>query len=279
MYEEYWKLEVKPFEPAADARFLFASQDRTAALHKLRYAIENRRPAALLTGPAGCGKTLLWHAVAGQMEESIGIAAEFLFPLMSPREMLAYLADQISARPAEEALKAGPPSIEASLARLEHAFIENSRHGKLAVLMVDEAHMLEDAGLLEPLRLLMNLRQGDQPLFTLMLLGQLAAVPMMNRCNYLDDRLEMQVLLKPFRAEETAGYIEHRLVAAGASRPLFTPEALEVAHQLTGGIARRINRLCDLALLVGYAAQSSQIDAPQLHSVHAELVTVSAAAA
>jgi general secretion pathway protein A len=100
----------------------------------------------------------------------------------------------------------------------------------------------------------------------------------MERCNNLDERLEMKVFLKPFTSEETAGYIEHRLVIAGASRPLFTPQALEIAHQLSGGIPRRINRLCDLALMVGYAAGDAEIDARQLRAVNDELVTLSAAA-
>jgi len=78
--------------------------------------------------------------------------------------------------------------------------------------------------------------------------------------------------------EETAAYIEHRMTAAGATREIFAAEALQKAHQLTGGIPRRINRLCDLALVVGYAAKQHTIDAEQLVSVSSELVTIAAAA-
>lgn len=272
MYLDYWQLESKPFEPASDARFLFPRPGLQAALHKLRYTIESRRPAALLVGSAGVGKSLLVHTLVGQLGESLGRHAHLLFPLLSPREMLVYLAQQIGA-------PAGMTSdTEESLRRIETVLMENYHRGKLAVLAVDEAHLLEDSGLLEPLRLLMNLQYQGESLFTLLLIGQIPVLSTVERYNNLDERIEMKVLLKPFTSEETAGYIEHRLVMAGASRPLFTAEALELAHQLSHGIPRRINRLCDLALMVGFAAGDAEIDAPQVQAVNDELVTLSAAA-
>ncbi len=273
MYTDYWQLETKPFEPTADARFLFPCSAHQSALHKLRYAVESRRGAALLVGPAGIGKTLLSEVLCRQLGDALGSYAHLVFPLMSPREMLAHLAGQLGA-PANRA----QPTVEESLCSLEIVLTENRQHGKLALLVVDEAHLLEDAGLLEPLRLLMNLRDHGEPLFTLLFVGQVPALSTMERSNNLDERLEMKVLLKPFISEETAGYIEHRLVTAGATRPLFTLQGLEMAHQLSGGIPRRINRLCDLALMVGYAAGDSEIDAPQLRAVNDELVTLTAAA-
>jgi type II secretory pathway predicted ATPase ExeA len=273
MYQDYWQLETKPFEPVADARLIFPCTAHQAGIHKLRYAIESRRPAALLVGPTGIGKTLVWQALANQLGEALGKHAHLVFPLLSPREMLAYIAGQLGAP-----IPAAQPSVDESLHGLEVVLTENHHQGKLAVFAVDEAHLLEDAGLLDALRLLMNLRINGEPLFTLLLIGQVPALSTMERCNNLDERLEMKVFLKPFTSEETAGYIEHRLVIAGASRPLFTPQALEIAHQLSGGIPRRINRLCDLALMVGYAAGDAEIDAPQLRAVNDELVTLSAAA-
>jgi len=88
----------------------------------------------------------------------------------------------------------------------------------------------------------------------------------------------MKMLLQPFSAEETAAYINHRLQAAGATREIFADDALQTAHQLSGGIPRQLNRLCDLALVVGFAAREHTIAAAQLHSVNEELVTISAAA-
>jgi general secretion pathway protein A len=273
MYENYWQLEGKPFEPTTNPRFVFNCPGHQAAIHKLRYAIESRRPAALLIGQAGIGKTLAWQALSTQLAGVIGKQVHIIFPLLSPREMLTYLAQELGA-----AVTSAQPTTNESLAALHSTLLDNHARGKLAVVAVDEAQLLEDAGLLDSLRLLMNLRIGGEPLFTLLLIGQTATLSTMERYNNLDERLELKVQLKPFTSDETAGYIEHRLVTAGAIRPLFTPQALEMAHQLTSGIPRRINRLCDLALMVGFAAQHSEIDTPQLQAVHRELVTLSAAA-
>jgi len=275
MYEEYWQLAAKPFEPAADSRFFYQGEAQQAALHKLRYAIESRRSAALLTGPSGIGKTLLCQALSDQLGETIGPFVQVVFPLMSSRDFLVYLAEELGAPPCD------PPqhTIEESLRRLEFFLEENARAGKHAVVVVDEAHLLEDSGLLETLRLLLNLQHQGQPTFTLLLIGQLPLLSAMNRYATLDDRLDMKMLLKPFTVEETSGYLEHRLQAAGSTRSIFSTAAVQMVHQLSQGIPRKINRLCDLALVVGCATGQPTIEAEQLQSVSDELLMVSSVAA
>jgi general secretion pathway protein A len=58
MYLDYWQLAKKPFEPGSDRGVFYPCEAHEAALLKLRYAVENRRGAALLAGPAGAGKTM-----------------------------------------------------------------------------------------------------------------------------------------------------------------------------------------------------------------------------
>lgn len=274
MYIDYWQLESKPFEPFDEERFRFPAASQQAALHKLRYAVESRRGAVLLAGPAGVGKSTLTTSLGQQLEDSIDKFAQVVFPLMSSRDLLVYLAEQLGTPPAD------PPqfTVEESLRRLQFAFEENARRDLHSVIVVDEAHLLEDSGLLETLRLLLNLQSAGKPAFTLILSGQTPLLSAMQRNRSLDERLDMKILLSAFSAEETANYIEFRLRTAGATRNIFSTEAMQLAHQLSGGVPRRINRLCDLALLVGYATQQHTIDAQQMQSVSDELVTISAAA-
>ena len=194
---------------------------------------------------------------------------------MSERDLLAYLAERLGAPPAD------PPryTIEESLRRLEFVLRDNVRRQRHAVVVIDEAHLLEDSGLVEPLRLLLNLTIDGQAAFTLLLAGQPALLPMVARHGALDERIDIKVFLPALTPDETAAYVEHRLEAAGASRPIFEADALTTLHQLTGGIPRRINRLGDLALLVGYANGDHAIDADALHAVHDELVLCTPAVA
>jgi type II secretory pathway predicted ATPase ExeA len=147
------------------------------------------------------------------------------------------------------------------------------------VIVVDEAQLLEDGGLLEPLRLLLNLTPDGRPGFTLLLVGQPSVLAMVARHGALDERLDMKAFLPALTADETEAYVAHRLDAAGATREIFTADALTTVHPLTGGVPRRINRLCDLALLVGYANGAHEIDDSDLHAVQDELVVMTPAAA
>jgi general secretion pathway protein A len=97
---------------------------------------------------------------------------------------------------------------------------------------------------------------------------------MLDRIPQLEERLGVKCLLRPFAEAETAQYVAHRLQTAGAAPAIFDRAALAEIHRLTHGIPRRINRLCDLALLIGYAEQRKSISADQLDSIHDELVAV-----
>jgi type II secretory pathway predicted ATPase ExeA len=99
-------------------------------------------------------------------------------------------------------------------------------------------------------------------------------LPALERLPALEARLGVKCLLRPLNVEETISYVNHRMTAAGAPREIFSGEALSTVHELTGGNPRRINRLCDLALLIGYAEEQVRINAPQIEAVCNELVTV-----
>jgi type II secretory pathway predicted ATPase ExeA len=270
MYKAYWQLHSRPFENCIDARFYYPSEVHQGALLKLRYAVENQRGAALLTGTAGSGKTLLVNSLRAQLDDRFAPFVHVVFPQMSVAELLAYLAAEMGALPSS----AGSVSVDESVRRLQHFMGENARRGSTAVVAVDEAQLLVDSGALEALRLLMNFEAAGRPALTLLLVGQPTLLPALERMPALEARLSVKCLLRPFNLEETVSYVSHRLTAAGATREIFTSEALTTLHELTAGIPRRINRLCDLALLIGFAEEQVRINTHQIEAVCNELVTI-----
>jgi type II secretory pathway predicted ATPase ExeA len=64
------------------------------------------------------------------------------------------------------------------------------------------------------------------------------------------------------------------MTAAGANREIFTADAIEALHYLGHGTPRQINRLGDLALLVGFADRLPRLTAQQIEAVSEELVTI-----
>ncbi len=269
MYEAYWQLLAKPFETCADARFYYPSEVHQGALLKLRYAVENRRGGALLAGGSGSGKTMLVGSLRRQLAENNTPFVHMVFPQMSPAELLTYIADELGATPAH-----GGASLDQTVRRLQQFLVGNTGQGRHAVIAIDEAHLLADAGNLETLRLLTNFDGGLQPTLTLLLIGQTSLLPALDRMPALEERLGVKCLLRPFSIDETASYVTHRMSAAGAGREIFTPDALTRLHQLARGNPRRINRLCDLALLIGFAEEQTTIEAAQVESVAGELVNV-----
>jgi type II secretory pathway predicted ATPase ExeA len=269
MYESYWQLRQKPFENTADPRFYFPGESHQAALLKLRYAIENRRGGALLAGAAGTGKTLLANMLRSNLGQRFAPMVHLVFPQMSTAELLAYLADEL-----DGGRTVAGAGVHESVRRIEQFLAENARQGRHAVVIVDEAHLVENADTLEALRLLLNFESDGQPGLTLLLSGQPALLPTLSRVPQLDERLGVKCLLRPFTAQETADYVAHRLRIAGATRPLLEPDALVALYELTHGIARQINRLCDLALLIGFAEERRTLGAAHVEAVCHELVAV-----
>jgi general secretion pathway protein A len=270
MYETYWQLTAKPFENTADPRFYYPVESHQGALLKLRYAVENRRCAALLSGGSGLGKSLIVQSLLRQLGDAYAPRLQLVFPQMPADQLLAYLAESLTGT--------GPsgtvPTIQQSVRRIEQRLAENVNAGRHAVIVIDEAQDLNDSRTLETIRLLMNFEFASTTPLTILLVGQPSLLPVLDRMPDLDERLTVKCLLRRLTLEESICYIQHRLQAAGAQREIFDATALEAVHHLSLGIPRRMNRLCDLALLIGFAEERTSIGREQIESVAEELVAV-----
>jgi general secretion pathway protein A len=273
MYEPYWQFDCRPFEDTADARFQFPTPSQRGALLKLRYALESRRGAALLAGESGLGKSFVAQLLLQQLGEDLAPRVHVVFPQMPAEQLLTHLADQLTGQ--NSSLTA---TVDQGIRRIEHCLREHAKAGRHPVIVIDEAHLLAGAHSLETIRLLMNFRHEGHALASYLLVGQTGLALSVQRFTPLDERMAVKCLLARLSREETGGYIQHRLAAAGAKRPIFDASAVETIFQLTHGVPRRINRLCDLALLVGYGEELRTLAADQIESIHEELIGTAAAA-
>jgi general secretion pathway protein A len=140
------------------------------------------------------------------------------------------------------------------------------------LIVIDEAHLLCGTDTMETLRLLLNY----EPAWTVVLAGQPALLPALQRMPELEERLGVKCLLRRFNADETAAYISHRLRAAGAAdvHAIFEPPALEAIHQRADGVPRKINRLADMALLTGFAEERPTVEADSIQAIADELESI-----
>src|SRR5215471_3048384 len=147
-----------------------------------------------------------------------------------------------------------------------------TRHAQV-VLIVDEAHHLA-VEVLEDLRLLTNFESAEQKLIHLILVGHLPLEETL-KCPallQLRQRVGRRCRLLPLNADETKAYIEHRLAVAGATEPLFTPQAIEAVYRHSQGIPRVINTICDGALLLGFRDDTRAIGPRTIQAVMQDLL-------
>ncbi len=244
MYTQHWKLSCRPFENRCDAAFYYPAELHQAAVLKLHYTIENRRAAALLCGPTGVGKTFLIQSLRKQLGPEFRDVTNLVFPALEPAQWLCYFVDAIDA-----ARSGSSSTTAAALVRFEKFLISTIDAKTHPTVVIDEAHLLEQYHLLEPLRLLLNVaadRAPGESAWTLLLVGQDMAMAQVERYQSLDERLAVKCLVGRLKPDETLSYIQHRMrIAQGDASKIFHNSALEAIECLAQGLPRRINRLCD----------------------------------
>lgn len=275
MYQPFWGLVQAPFDQRLAPEFFFQSETHQAALVRLRYLIENRMGAGLLAGSAGTGKSSLIAMLAAELPNELSPLIHLIYPRMSPGELLAWLAAELGGTVEEEPRSTGATSehwpVDRSIREIERRLTRLTEAGRIPALVVDDAHLVDDPHVFQTLHLLLNFQQKPGIDFTVILAGDPSLLPQVARMGQLDDRMAVRCVLRPLSADETRGYVQHRMNVAGSRMPVFSDSALDRLFELTGGIPRRINRLCDLALLVGCADSLQTIGAAEIEAVAAEL--------
>jgi len=159
------------------------------------------------------------------------------------------------------------------LITLEAFLITQATQGKRCLLIVDEAQNLTPRAV-EELRMLSNFQLGDQALLQSFLIGQPELREMMQgpQMQQLRQRVIASYHLGPMDRGETQAYIEHRLAHVGwKNDPKFEAGALDLIFQMSGGIPRRINTLCNRLLLSGYLGEKHAFDADDGQAIAREI--------
>lgn len=267
MYTEYWGLKEKPFENTPDPKFLYHSVQHDEAISRLFYAIRERKPAAMLTGEYGAGKTLLSRVLMEELARERYKVALIFNPRMKPREFLQEIAFQLS----EDASQ--PSSRRELINQLNTVLNNNHQRFKDTVVVIDEAQAIENLDIFEELRLLLNFQLNNVFLLTLVLLGQPELIRKISSLPQFDQRIAIRFHLSRFNGEESRGYILHRLNIAGnpKEKEVFSAEALRLIYQTSAGIPRMINNICDMCLLVGMGKRDDRVDVPTVTEVVKDL--------
>ena len=258
MYEAYWKLQEKPFKNTADPRFLCSFPQHSDALMKLTYTVRENMGAAMLTGVFGCGKTFIARTLLSSLSKNRYTSAYLDYPPASGTEFLRAVVRTL--KYSELPDKKTELLEDALLESLQALLLDDAREGKEAVIVIDEAHSIEDDRIFEKIRLLLNFQSESRFLLSLILVGQPELAGKVANLRQLDQRVAVKCHLEALTGEETRDYVTRRLEVAGRKEPVFTDQVLDLIHRATGGIPRRINHICDACLMTGFARKKGIID-------------------
>ncbi|MDB5754165.1 MAG: peptidoglycan-binding protein [Massilia sp.] len=258
MYTQYFNLKQPPFSIAPDPRYLFMSERHREALAHLLYGIGSGGGFVLLTGEIGAGKTTVCRCFIEQIPADCKLAYIFN-PKLSVEELLLTICDEfgIELPPAG----AGVVSVKTFVDAINGYLLASHAQGKNNVLVIDEAQNLS-ADVLEQLRLLTNLETSERKLLQIILIGQpeLRTILARPELEQLAQRVIARYHLGSLSEHETAAYVAHRLAVAGAGAASPFPRALMAQiYRLTHGVPRRINLLCDRALLGAYVENAREV--------------------
>lgn len=257
MYASHFGLKQAPFSIAPDPRYLFMSERHREALAHLLYGVGGGGGFVLLTGEIGAGKTTVCRCFLEQIPRRCNVAYIFN-PKLSTAELLQSICEEFRI-PLPEGASA---SLKTHVDALNEFLLKTHAVGQNNVLIIDEAQNLSPE-VLEQLRLLTNLETSERKLLQIILIGQPELRQMLAQpeLEQLAQRVIARYHLDALSEEETAHYIQHRLETAGLKRgSLFDRKALKRIHELTRGVPRRINLLCDRALLGAYAEGKGRVD-------------------
>jgi general secretion pathway protein A len=271
-YEPFYGLKEKPFSLTSDARFFYQSRSHAPAFDDLLNAIKRRESLTVLTGDIGTGKTTLCRAVLQSLDRKT-FSAFVTDPFASREELLKVLLTDFGVASVED-LTSGRLR---DASRTELSYLLYEFLGTLvplqafAVVFIDEAQNLS-VPLLEEIRILSD---SDGQL-QVVLVGQLEfreklKLPQMRQ---LDQRVSVHCRLEPLDVAGVAGYISHRLHRAGGSadRVSFSGDAVETVYELSGGVPRVINKLCDRALHLGHTRKVPVVDADIVYAANPDAV-------
>ncbi len=242
-------LDRDPFGCDAQLLWYFEAAGFADATQRLHRAALQAKGLCVVTGRGGVGKTMLVRHLLQALEEEVFDASMLVAVpgITDTRWLLSRWAQQLGV----EAPSSDPATV---LAQVYEQLAIVREDGRKAVLIVDEAQVLAERGILGDLRGLLNLEYEEKRLVTLVLVGTPALADAVANEPALAERVDLRLTIQPLHVKEVVGYLHHRIRAAGGNPAIFESSAVATLTKLCGGVPRRINALADDALYEAHRA-------------------------
>ena len=256
MYLKFYGFTDKPFEVTPDPKFLFMTPGYQEILSALIYGIHERRGIIAVVGEVGTGKTMMLNALLDRLDAKHKTAFIFNSDLTFKQMLMMVLYD-LGVVEAEARI-----SKAEAIQRLNDFAIKQLERDGNVVIIIDEAQNISDRTM-ENIRMLSNLETHKHKLVQIVLCGQPELDEKLSRHGWrqLVQRISLKRYSMNLSEEDTYRYLKHRVNTAGyRGSSLFNRDAQKMIWKFSAGIPRKINILCDNALLIGYGLVKKKID-------------------
>ncbi|MCB0308908.1 MAG: AAA family ATPase [Bdellovibrionales bacterium] len=262
----FYHLEQEPFSNAPVSRFYYDSHQNQMALVRVERVIKEMKGLAVLIGEIGAGKTTLARKLLDSLPEEEYEAAllVIIHSGITADWLLRRIAQQLGVEdPSPEKLRL--------LNQLYRRLLEIHESGRKAVVLIDEAQMLQTREIMEEFRGVLNLEIPEKKLITFVFFG----LPDIEKNLKLDPPLLQRVAVKcrlnPLTEESTREYIHHRIRLAGGNKDIFDLDAISSIYRFSQGSPRLINTIADNALFEGALVQAKTINVDIIERVSKDL--------
>ena len=266
MYESHFGLSGSPFQLNPDPAFYFDSRGHSNALAYLKFGAHQGEGFIVVTGEIGTGKTTLVRTLLEGLDPAQVVAAQVVSTQLESGELLQAILMSFGV--------ASSSNSKAHLIGTLEAFLTSlAAKGRRALLIIDEAQNLKHEAV-EELRMLSNFQLGKYGLLQSFLVGQpeLRQLLQSKSMEQLRQRVIASCHLGPLQPTETRAYIEHRLhLVSWSGRPEIQSDAFDRVHAWTGGVPRKVNRLCNRLLLGAFLSNEETISAEMVDRTASDL--------
>lgn len=252
MIESFFGFTGTPFGRCLPVAELLKTEAWDELVGRLHY-VAMRKSFAVVTGDSGTGKTTALRRFVSELDSNRYRVLYVCDSDLTPRNFYWETLYQLGYKPR---FYRGDAKRQ-----LQKALVELTQTRVSPVVVVDEAHLLSRE-MLEEIRFLLNTSMDSTSSVALILVGQTELKERLKLQIHqaIEGRVDVRVHLEVLNKEETALYVKQHLMAVKAAGDIFTTHAVNVMHEFSGGISRRVNKLATCCLMAAATRNLTLVD-------------------
>ena len=245
-YVSFYELYEPPFQIiGTSTRFAYQADSHRTIINSCLKVIRDQQGLAVVSGNVGTGKSTIAKYIWERAEAYDYRVAYLSDAAAAPGRVLANILQSLHEEPVSK-------QVEQLKAQFRGLVMNETQmsYGRI-VILIDEAQTMQP-NTRTLLRLISDMGTGDSKPVQMILFGQQELPVKIARDPALASRVVTSHQIQPLSRSEMAELINYRLNVGGATRDLFSEDALLRLAELSKGIPREACKIGYHTLLLGF---------------------------